>query len=140
MALPPLLTFLETALPCRFSLSLEGTWTAWLPGSETVVTWKQTGDEVSIATPIAGAHDGLPQPLLRELLKFNFPNDEIGSSWIRLRVAGHYELADCFSVTSVTPEDAANRILEQIKASVDLSQLISEHLQVHLKASQQLQP
>ena len=129
MATEPLLKHLETSLPCVFVPDADGNCRADLQGSETVITFTLATRELFVTTPVEGAHDGLPKTILTTLLKLNFPKNKIGNSWIRpARAAGHYELADGFTVISVTPADATDRILGQIRASVELGELIVEEL------------
>ena len=127
MPYQPIVDLLEAELPCLFDEIAPGVLMTTLAGSRTRVRIDEAISQIHIATPVNGAHNGLPAPHIAELLKLNFPNDLLGQSFLAQgNAAGHLDLIDIVTVTSVTPRQAFQRILDQIRASIEISLRIAD--------------
>lgn len=115
----------EDTLPCLFSETSPGNRGTVLPGSETRIVLDEAALHLDISTPVEGAHDGVPAPVLLDLLTLNFPNDLTRGSFLAAGGgAGHLALCASLSLTATSAEDACKVILDQVAASLALGERI----------------
>jgi hypothetical protein len=82
--------------------------------------------EATVATPVAGAHDGLPDSIKRDLLRGNFPNNATAGAMLRRREYQDYlELVNVLPYAAFTPEVFAAIAAKQAEAARKLSERVA---------------
>ena len=115
----------EDRLPCLFTEIAPQHQGTVLAGSDTVLDLDRQALRLEFSTPVAGAHNGLPDRDLLDLLTFNFPNDLTRGSFLAAGGgAGHLVLTASLSLPASSPEEACDAILDQIAAALALGERI----------------
>ena len=115
----------EDSLPCLLTETAPHRRTTVLAGSGTLLDLNTETLRLDVSTPVAGAHDGLPEADLLDLLAFNFPNDLTRGSFLAPGGgAGHLVLTTSLPLAQTSAEEACSAILDQVAAALALGERI----------------
>ena len=97
------------------------------------IRFGRDGEAVDVVTPVAGSHDGLPDPICRALLRKNYPGNDTAGAILRKRQNQDYlELANALPLAAVTPDQLASLAYNQVVAATalrdEIGRLTEEYL------------